>query len=244
MTLFTVSARGFWDRHTHVLSTSIASSRPPLPRLDNPTGQVDLLGDESRARPDETAAAWVQAQGNEPAGDAYTTCAANTAIAPPDRACAFIAVPPRSQSEEYTPLFARCYSPALSREAHRVVDGTLSATVHPPTHRSEPAPPPSQRVPGREQATTRASPLGSRGSAYPAPSQGRTPRPSHIQRSPQPQRPTGRDILLHEQSLRLLSRPRVANAGAHLLTLFADERHSSRRRGRSTRCSPESESAG
>ena len=150
-----------------------------LPRLDNPAGQVDLLGDESRARPDETAGAWVQAQGNEPAGDADTTCAANTAITPPDGACAFIAVPPRSQSEEYTPLFARCCSPALSREAHRAVDGTLSATVHPPTHRSEPAPPPSQRVPGREQATTRASPLGSRGRAYPAPSQGRTPRPGH-----------------------------------------------------------------
>lgn len=41
-----------------------------LPGLDNPAGQVDLLGDESRARPDETAGAWVQAQGNEPAGDA------------------------------------------------------------------------------------------------------------------------------------------------------------------------------
>ena len=119
-----------------------------LPRLDNPAGQVDLLGDESRARPDETAGAWVQAQGNEPAGDTYTTCAANTAIAPPDGARAFIAVPPRSQSEEYTPLFARCCSPALSREAHRTVDGTLSATVHPPTHRSEPAPPPSQRSTG------------------------------------------------------------------------------------------------
>lgn len=65
-----------------------------------------------------------------------------------------------------------------------------------------------------------------------------------IQRSSQPQRPTGRDILLYEQPFRLLSRPRVANAGAHLFTLFADERHSSRRRGRSTRCSPESESAG
>ena len=150
-----------------------------LPGLDNPAGQVDLLGDESRARPDETAGAWVQARGNEPAGDAYTTCAANTTITPPDRACAFIAVPPRSQSEEYTPLFARCCSPALSRETHRAVDGTLSATVHPPTHRSEPAPPPSQRVPGQEQATSRASPLGSRGSGYPAPSQGRTPRPGH-----------------------------------------------------------------
>ncbi len=40
-----------------------------------------------------------------------------------------------------------------------------------------------------------------------------------IQRSSQPQRPTGRDILLHEQPFRLLSRPRVANAGGASLYL-------------------------
>ena len=58
------------DKYSHMLSTSTASPRLSLPRLNNPGGQVELLGNESRGWPNETFGARILAWGNESPGDA------------------------------------------------------------------------------------------------------------------------------------------------------------------------------
>ena len=70
MIWFTVSVRGLWDKYSHMLSTSITSPRLSLPRLNNPGGQVEFLGNESRGWPSKAFGARILARVNESPGDA------------------------------------------------------------------------------------------------------------------------------------------------------------------------------